>query len=374
MNKTKTKLNQNNNPMDFKDQIKQLGERFLKLKNQIETEEATKTAFILPFLQSLGYDVFNPMEVLPEFTCDIGTKKGEKIDYAIFKDGKPIILIECKHWVQNLNLHDNQLLRYFNVSNAKFGILTNGINYRFYTDLVETNKMDEKPFFEFDVTSLKDNQIEELKKFHKSYFDIENIVNTASELKYTGELKKLIKSEIENPSEGLVRLFARQVYPAMVTAKIMEQFTQLVKKSFSQVISDSIQERLKSALNKETETNKEVAEEKIPMSNDTESNEKKIETTFEEMEGFYIIKSILRKDFDINRIAHRDNLSYFGVLFDDNNRKPICRLYLNANKKYIGIFDDNKKETKTEISSIDEIYNLSEQLISVVRFYSESQK
>lgn len=132
--------------MDFKDQIKNLGERVDKLKNQIATEEATKNAFIMPFIQTLGYDVFNPLEIVPEYITDIGTKKGEKIDYAIFKDEKPTILIECKHWAQNLNLHDGQLLRYFHVSKAKFGILTNGINYRFYSDLVEQNKMDEKHF------------------------------------------------------------------------------------------------------------------------------------------------------------------------------------------------------------------------------------
>lgn len=134
--------------MDFKDQIKQLSERILKLKDNIQTEEATKNAFIMPFIQALGYDVFNPLEILPEYTCDIGIKKGEKIDYAVLKDEQPIILIECKHCDQNLSLHDGQLLRYFHVSKAKFGILTNGINYRFYTDLVDANKMDEKPFFE----------------------------------------------------------------------------------------------------------------------------------------------------------------------------------------------------------------------------------
>ncbi|MCK6641944.1 MAG: type I restriction enzyme HsdR N-terminal domain-containing protein, partial [Bacteroidia bacterium] len=127
--------------MDFKDQIKQLGDRVTKLKEQIQTEEATKNAFIMPFLQTLGYDVFNPLEVVPEYITDIGTKKGEKIDYAIFKDGNPTILVECKHWGQNLNLHDGQLLRYFHVSKAKFGLLTNGITYRFYSDLVEANKM-----------------------------------------------------------------------------------------------------------------------------------------------------------------------------------------------------------------------------------------
>jgi len=135
--------------MDLKDQLKQIADRVTKLKDQILTEEATKNAFIMPFLQCLGYDVFNPLEVVPEFISDIGIKKGEKIDYAIFKDGKPTILIECKDWRQNLNLHDGQLLRYFHVSKAKFGLLTNGISYRFYSDLVEPNKMDEKPFLEF---------------------------------------------------------------------------------------------------------------------------------------------------------------------------------------------------------------------------------
>ena len=147
--------------MDFKDSIKQISERIEKLKDNLPTEEATKNAFVMPFISALGYDVFNPLEVLPEMTCDIGTKKGEKIDYAIMKDGEPIMLIECKHWQQDLNLHDNQLLRYFNVSKAKFGVLTNGIIYRFYTDLEEPNKMDEKPFLEINMTDLKDALIDE---------------------------------------------------------------------------------------------------------------------------------------------------------------------------------------------------------------------
>lgn len=149
--------------MDFKDAIKQISDRIVKLKDNLQTEEATKNALVMPFLNALGYDVFNPLEVLPEMTCDIGTKKGEKIDYAILKDGKPVILIECKHWEQDLNLHDNQLLRYFNVSPAKFGVLTNGIVYRFYTDLESPNKMDSRPFLEVNLLDIKDYQIEELK-------------------------------------------------------------------------------------------------------------------------------------------------------------------------------------------------------------------
>ena len=102
--------------MDFKDQIKLLSERVIKLKENTQTEEATKTAFIMPFLQTLGYDVFDPTEVVPEYTCDLGIKKGEKIDYAIHKDGQPIILIECKHWKEDLTSHNGQLFRYFHVS------------------------------------------------------------------------------------------------------------------------------------------------------------------------------------------------------------------------------------------------------------------
>ena len=354
--------------MDLKDLLKQIAERVIKLKEQIQTEEATKNAFIMPFLQSLGYDVFNPLEVVPEFVADIGIKKGEKIDYAIFKDGKPTILVECKDWRQNLNLHDGQLLRYFHVSKAKFGLLTNGINYRFYSDLVEPNKMDEKPFLEFNITEIKDNQIEELKKFHKANFDAESIVNNASELKYTIELKHILQQELTNPSADFVKHFAKQVYPSVVTAKVLEQFTNLTKKSIQQHISDLITERLKTALTKEDETSK---TENIDNPKTIE-DESKVVTTEDELEAFLIVKTILRQKIPATRIAYRDAQSYFAILLDDNNRKTICRLYLNGNKKYIGLFDENKKENKNEILSLDDIFNYSTNLLTSVEFFDKT--
>jgi len=353
--------------MDFKDQIKILGDRVNKLKDQISTEEATKNAFVMPFLQALGYDVFNPIEVVPEFISDIGLKKGEKIDYAIFLDGKPTILIECKHWAQDLSIHDGQLLRYFHTSKAKFGLLTNGIIYRFYSDLVDANKMDEKPFLEFNISEIKDNQIEELKKFHKSYFDADSIANTASELKFTNELKQLLNQELNNPTPEFVKHFAKQVYPSIVTAKVLDLFTNLIKKSVQQYISDLITERLKTALNKEDETAKEQdAAQVIAITKEPES---KIETTQEELEGFMIVKSILRQKVDCKRIKYRDALSYFAILLDDNNRKPICRLYFNGTKKYFVTLDENKKEIKTEIKSLDDLYTFSDQLLMIVDNY-----
>ncbi|MDR1980384.1 MAG: type I restriction enzyme HsdR N-terminal domain-containing protein [Tannerellaceae bacterium] len=349
--------------MDFKDVIKQLSERVEKLKDNLQTEEATKNALIMPFLQAMGYDVFNPLEVVPEFTCDIGTKKGEKIDYAILKEGAPIMLIECKHWQQDLTLHDNQLLRYFNVSNAKFGLLTNGIIYRFYTDLVTPNKMDEKPFLEIDLTDLRNNQVDELKKFHKTYFDIDNILSSASELKYTSELKAILIKEFANPSPEFVKLLAKQVYDGLITAKILDQFTLLVRKSIANHINDIISERLKTALK---------TDESDDAQQDAEGSEKedKIITTEEEIEAYFIVKSILRSKIQSERITYRDAQSYFSVLIDDNNRKLICRLYLNSStNKQIVFVGDNKKEIKYKIQSLDGIYSFSEQLLNIVEKY-----
>jgi hypothetical protein len=358
--------------MDFKDQIKQLSDRVIKLKDQIHTEEATKNAFVMPLLQALGYDVFNPLEVVPEFICDIGLKKGEKIDYAIFKDGTPTLLIECKHWKQNLDIHDGQLLRYFHVSKAKFSLLTNGLIYRFYTDLVAPNKMDEKPFLEFNLIDMRENQVEELKKFHKSYFDIENIVTTASELKYTYELKQLIHHEINNPSPEFVRHFSKQVYPGVITAKVLEQFTHLTKKSFQQHLSDIITERLKSALSKEDDVKKE--QETLQALENPKEDIIKIVTTEEELEAFMIIKTILRQRIPLKRIVHRDAQSYFAILLDDNNRKTICRLYLSGTKKYLVTLDEQKKEIRNELSTLDDIFNHANTLLGIVESYDKAKE
>ncbi len=358
--------------MDFKDEIKQFGDRVEKLKPQINTEEATKNAFIMPFIKALGYDVFNPLEVVPEFIADIGIKKGEKVDYAIIKDGEPVILVECKHWGESLDPHNSQLFRYFHTTKAKFGLLSNGIVYRFYTDLIEPNKMDDKPFFEFNVTDIKDNQIEELKKFHKSYFDIGNIQNSASELKYMNELKAILNIEFQTPTEGFVRYFAKQVYQGMLTAKLLEQFTSLTKRSIQQYINDLITERLKSALKKENDTDEQHAQQDAAIAA-AASTDSKIETTQEEIEAYLIVKTILRQKTPPGRIVYRDAQSYFAILLDDNNRKTICRLYLNGSKRYIGTFDEQKKETRNEISSVDDIFLYADILQQTIVNYDENK-
>ena len=156
--------------MDFQEELKNFASKIESLKDHIHTEEATKTSIILPLFHLLGYDIFNPAEFCPEFIADVGIKKGEKVDYAILNNGSPMILIEVKCLNQKLDKHDSQLFRYFATTNAKFAILTNGLQYRFYTDLKEPNKMDKDPFFQFDFSDLTSDKIATLEQFTKKNF------------------------------------------------------------------------------------------------------------------------------------------------------------------------------------------------------------
>ncbi|WP_047246516.1 type I restriction endonuclease [Maribacter thermophilus] len=349
--------------MQLQSQLKVLAEKIEKLKEKIDTEESTKHAFVLPFINILGYDTFDPTEVVPEFTADLGLKKGEKVDYAIFQNEQPIIIIECKNWKEKLNAHNSQLFRYFHTTKTRFALLTNGIEYRFYTDLEATNKMDEKPFLEFDITQLKESTVHEIAKFHKSNFDVNKIVNTASSLKYTKEIKKLIAEELQSPSHNFVKLFANEVYTGRLTEKVMAEFTDLVGKAFNQTISEKVNDRLNAALNKESENQQEELQEPEEIS--------KIQTTEEEMEGFRIVVAILRRKLPVERIAHRDTQSYFGILLDDNNRKPLCRLHFNGGTKYLGLIKEDKTEDRRPLKVLEDLYQFEKELLKTVDYYEK---
>ena len=348
--------------MDFKDSIFQLAERVSALKESIQTEEATKNAFIMPFIQTLGYDVFNPLEVVPEMDCDIAKKKGEKIDYAIMKDGVPIMLIECKHWKQDLNLHDNQLKRYYVASKAKFGVLTNGIVYRFYADLIKEIIMDDVPFLEINLEKIRETQIEEVKKFCKENFDLDNILSSANELKYMSEVKKIIRAEFDVPSPELVKLLTKRVYEGLVTQKVLDQFTDIVKRALSSHINDVMSEKLGIAIKATEAAGAPVQTPSAPTEqNDGTAKEddkvSKINTTVEELEGYYIVKSIVCEVMAVERVTYRDSQSYFAIFADDNNRRPICRLHFNnTNNKRIGFIDENRNEQMESIAKLDDLY------------------
>ncbi|MEO7469266.1 MAG: type I restriction endonuclease, partial [Sphingobium limneticum] len=302
--------------MDFATRLSELQKRTIEHREVLLTEEAAKTALVMPFLQSLGYDVFNPKEVVPEFTADVGIKKGEKVDYAICADGKVNILIECKPSTSELNVnHASQLFRYFSVTDARLAILTNGVNYQFFSDVEKPNKMDERPFFTFSMEAIKPSDIRTLEKFAKADFDIEKIILEAGNLKLQSLLRKAIEQEFSEPSDDFVRLFAAKVVEGRLTPAAKDSIARIVPNTISAIIRDRVNERLASALNASTPT---MAE---PEEADPVAPEEAIITTQEELSGFHIVQAIASRLIDPKRVVIRDSKSYCAILLDDNNRK-----------------------------------------------------
>ncbi len=352
--------------MDFIDQLKQFSKRVENIKDTIQTEEATKTSILLPFFQLMGFDIFNPNEFVPEFTADVGIKKGEKVDYAILQDGQPVILVEAKSVTEPLEKHDSQLFRYFGTTNAKFAILTNGIDYKFYTDLDEPNKMDETPFLAINILDIKDTQVAELKKFHKSNFVLDEVLNAASELKYSNEIKRKFNDDLSNPSEEFVRFFLSSIYSGRATQQIVDKFRPIIKKALNQYISETLNDKIQTALS----ANEDMIEEQQPME-DIKPTEKKskIITTEEELEAFFITKNLLKDIVPMNDITIKDTESYLNILYKGNTRKWICRLILNDKQKIMTYMDNNKTVQKIYLENIYDIEKYADLLKSIVQRY-----
>lgn len=362
-------------PLEFLERLEALATKVRNQAEAIGTEEATKNAFVMPFISSiLGYDVFDPLEVVPEFTADVGTKKGEKIDYAIVRDNEVQLLIECKASLGELKLeHASQLFRYFATTNARLAVLTNGVVWKFFTDLDAPNRMDSKPFLVLDLLDIDDTLIPEIQKLSKESFDLESIISAAEELKYLGSLKREIATQFREPSDEWVKFFTARVYEGSFTAKVREQFVTLVDKAAKQFLNEQVNDRLKTALGAgasvrtEAKTDGDISS-ATAVEQDLE-RDSEIETTLEELEGYQIVKAIACGAVKPQRVFHRDQKSYFAILLDDNNRKPIARLHFNAKQKYLGILDDNKMETRHPIDSLEEIYEHADALRESVERY-----
>ncbi|SFJ75728.1 hypothetical protein SAMN04488082_106158 [Desulfomicrobium apsheronum] len=357
--------------MDFIDKLTELSARIQRQKESVLTEEAAKTAFVLPFIQALGYDIFNPEEVIPELTADHGVKKGEKVDYAIQLDKQKVILIECKPVGSDLEAkHAGQLFRYFSVTEARFGVLTDGIRYVFFSDLEKENKMDERPFFEFNLLQFSESNVDELKKFTKNFFDLQTIISTASNLKYFKALSEEIRAEFDSPSEEFVKILTGRVYPGRFTQQIKDQFTELTQRAMRDFIRSRVNERLKTAL--ETDNHENVAEiqkrEEV-----TEEDLNKVNgvlTTEDELEAYRVVRAIGAEYVDPERITMRDAKSYCAILLDNNNRRPICRLYFGKSKMSVSIFVP-ENETKIDINKISDIYRCRAELELAIKQYDK---
>lgn len=352
----------------FHDSVRALASKAQDIHETLQTEEATKTTLVLPMLMALGYDVFDHNEVCPEYAADRVKKRGAKVDFAILEDGDATILIECKAVTEDLEKarHNSQLWSYFDATpTARFGILTNGIIYRFYTDLDDNNLMDSMPFLEVDLLNLKDSSISEMKKFCKPNFDVESILSHAEELKYSGQIREKLFSEMEDPTDDFVRQMLKGVYDGRLTQQTLDKFKPLVRRTFQNVIEEAVKSRLSNALKTETEAQEIVESEEVA------EKASKIITTEEELEAYYIIRGILAGHVPASEVAYRDAESYFSVLYSDNNRKPICRLNLDARVKHIMIANQDKNFERHDIESLEDIYKYKKELIDIATFWAQ---
>lgn len=345
--------------MEIHDKLVALGQRIPDLVDHLQTEEAAKQALVLPFISALGYNVFDPTQVVPEYTADVGGKRGEKVDYAIMRNGSPVVLVECKQSEADLApKHMAQLFRYFVATEAKIGILTNGIVYQFFTDLEDRNKMDETPFLVLDLRHLDEETTKELERLTEDEFDLEGMVNTALELRYRNGMQAALERQLAEPDSEFVRWLAQQVYSGRLTASVFEQFKARTHAAFRAFIRAQVNDAVRRVIDGDHDGA--MAEPStIPVNIE---DARGIETTLEEIEGYVTVKQLLEGTVARERVFMRDSKSYCAILLDDNNRKPICRLRFGDQRKRIGLLDEDKHESVHDLESLDDIRLFADQL------------
>jgi predicted type IV restriction endonuclease len=335
--------------MAFADDIAKVAEQVRKRAEAVSGEEGTKMGLIVPFFSTLGYDVFDPTEVIPEYIADFAIKKSgqmEKVDYAISINNAIVMLVEAKARDKKPEAHDGQLKRYFNgLRSAKVAIITNGIEYLFFTDLRHENMMDEEPFFIFNVLDYDQKQVENLKFFHRENFDALVIKRHAEEMVYLSGMTQLVDNLLRSPSDEFIRFLVSQLgnvgsryaIESRINNRIIEKFRPIVKKS----IQGSLVELMTQSINKEMGQASYISSpiqlieevEEIQDVPEQDLEDIRVETTDEELEAFEKIKSIAaRSNAHSLEVKYKDVVSYFGV----NVGKTtwwFLRLYLSPKKK-----------------------------------------
>lgn len=338
--------------MELEAKLEALADKVRRHAEILETEEASKFALVNPFIEALGFDLSNPSEVTPEFTCDYGGRRGEKVDYAIRVGGEVAMLVECKSTASELSLkHASQLCRYFGASDARFAILTNGAVYKFFTDLDATNRMDAEPFLEVDIRDLKKSDVKGLAKFQKSDFDIDSAAEAAANMQMETSVIDALKSEMATPSDEMVRLVASHVTDRRLTPGVKSVIARHIPNAFNAIVRERLDAKWSSAMSDEPENEP--------------ASTSEVETTQEELDGFYIVRAIGSELVAPERIVIRDSQSYCAVLLDDNNRKPIARLRFNSpTTKYVGTFDADKNEEMNAVKETRDIFKLRKQILA----------
>jgi hypothetical protein len=338
--------------MGFTEDIAKVSEQVRKNADHVVGEQATKMALIVPFFSALGYDVFDPTEVMPEYIADFATKgKGplKKVDYAIAINGTIVMLVEAKARGEKAETHDGQIRYYFNgLVATKVGVVTNGIEYRFFTDLRDKNVMDEEPFFSFNILEYDSKDLENLKFFHRDNFDTSAISRKAEDMVYVKGMTQLIGSFLRSPSKEFMRFLLKELgkelgevsplykIEGQINDKRINRFEPIIKKSIQislvELMTRSLTQEMGQPLEEEKVTKPDEIEE-IEEEVGQISDGSKVETTAEELEAFEKIKAIAAtsKVFRLE-VKYKDVAAYFGVHVG-NSTWWFLRLYLTQTKK-----------------------------------------
>ena len=367
---------------DFSNKMREVAERAQKHKEKVRgNEEATKNSLILPFFVALGYDVYDPAEFWPEYTADVGSsrgiKNGEKVDYAILDGGAPKMLVECKAYGEKLDKHGDQLFRYFATTSAKIGILTDGVVYRFYTDIDEDNVMDLDPFLVIDMLDLTDSAIAELEKYRKPAFDPTHVMRRAEELKHGRLIRERILNELENPSDEFVCLIIDGFYEGVKTQHVKEKYRPLLVEQFRAIVNDKVQKKFEAAISNAENTvdgDRGALTETDSLEEDSSYAEALAATGDDEISRYYqeayrVVCDILARAFGSSSDAScKRTTNYMSVEFCG---RWICKVWGQKSRLRIDICRPGNGDDRIYIDRLDDLSSYSDELIAAARYWRE---
>jgi hypothetical protein len=287
-------------------------------------EQATKQSLIGPLLTLLGYDLTDPRECIPEFRADFGKERSVKpIDWAFFQGGFPIFFVEAKDAGKKLSGYDEQLGDYFaKAPEAKLGILTNGVQWRFFTDVVNANVMDKEPFVKWDVLADEEPPFDFLNLLHKSQYNSQ-LMRTFAERKHKQNLLVTELSHLLEPSREFIRLAIANIETRILTERVLE--------FWKPVVSNALEEWVKQRMLSMVLSNPALGE---ASQGAAATSALKIVTTKEELDGFATIQRLLGPG---RPIAYEDTVSYFKIHLVERRTWVICRLYFDRKRPSVWV-------------------------------------
>lgn len=338
----------------FKNRLKLHSEHVKNVGLHCTTEETTKQALILPFLDILGFSPYDPQKVKAEYGADFpGVKANERVDYALFCQGIPVMFIEAKAYKEKIDNHCPQLSRYFNSTpEVTISAITNGVEWRFFTDLKEKNIMDPTPFLKIRMDEITDSDAEQLFRFRHDKFKPEALRTLAEESVYLSAFTKTISSSLREVDQEFVRYVAsRSSVERQLNQRFLESITPLVKQAVELSVSAIVVSGLSGKSSAESvhdEVNDDHSHEISDAQADiVDPDNPNIVTTHNERLLFEKIASIIGTEHDIQ---YKDTASYFGVLYQGKTNRWIVRYYDKKSKSSIQLPIELNDITINEIS------------------------